>query len=399
MAEDVELERAARFAPLVRVWRDDPPADPDLWLDDADLVRYDERGTALPLSAANDSSHWPVDARNEGVRPNERSAAGLAFVPRSRAPKFVPVNAEAPSFGRLPMSAGGVAAPCFYEAESDRNGLLLTYWFFFPTSTTPANQFAQLLPVVIDAMRDGELSPAEFPPVSVAVPRNAVHRFWEWVAASSSFGARLVRSARSMGTLGTFAAAVPVQALGVESMDLISQLDPHVQDLIASLYVHEGDWEGISVRLDPVGAFQEAVYWAHGKPVADPRPERQVIEGVDRIVVEVARGSHACGRPTADGASAPPANPVQRLRAEAFAGTTGANWRTWDHLRPARLQAWYGFGGGWGRPRLPPVGSLDRRSFGSMDIWVESTGPLGPGPLKLDRNRGAASMPRTGGVA
>ncbi len=241
MPEDVDASIAARFAPLVGVWRDDLPADPDPWLREADLVRYDDAGTATTIGIAGDTDQWPADARSDGVRPNERSAAGLASVPRSRAAKLVPVGGEAASFGRLPLRGGRVDAPCFYEAEADAAGVLLTYWFFFPTSTTPANQFTQMLPVIIDAMRHGELSPTEFPPVSVEAPRNLVDRFWEWVARSSPFGKDLVRSARSIGALGTFAAVLPFRALGVDTKAFIKQLDPRVQDLIASVYVHEGD--------------------------------------------------------------------------------------------------------------------------------------------------------------
>lgn len=381
------------------MWREDPPADPDIWLNGADLVRYDETGAAATICVGTDHERWPTDSRQEGVRPHERSAAGLALVPRSRAPKLVPADTDAQSFGRMPLRGGEIDAPCFFEAESTPNGLLITYWFFFPTSTTPANQFAQMLPVVIDALRKGELSPADFPPVSIEAPRNAIDRFWERVAAGSPFGADLARAARSGGALGTFAAALPVQALGIEGMNLISQLDPHVQDLIGSTYVHEGDWEGISVRLTVSGESQGALYWAHGKAIVDPQPVHQVIDSVPRVVVDVARGSHACGRPTDQGANALLLDPARRLLAEAFAGSTGANWRTWQRLRPVRSSAWYGFGGAWGRPRLPPVGSLDRRRFGSMDIWVESTGPLGPGPLKLDRNRKAASLAMLGAAA
>jgi hypothetical protein len=183
--------------------------------------------------------------------------------------------------------------------------------------------------------------------------------------------------------------AILLQSLGVDAPLLIAQLDPVARERVLSLYVHEGDWEGVSVRLDPSGGVRDVVYWAHGKPVVDRQSMRQTIDGIDRIVVDVAMGSHACGRAREHGPGAHVLDPAARLLAEMFAGPTGTNWRTWRNLRPAGSAAWYGFGGAWGRPRLPPVGSLARRRFQAMDIWVESTGPLGPGPAKLARNHQA----------
>jgi hypothetical protein len=391
---DVDSELVARYAPLVRVWRDDPPGDPDIWLEEADLVRYDESGTPAFVCPASDRNAWPDDAVTE-VRPHETSAAGLALVPRVRAPKLVPPTARGASFGRQPVSSGEVQAPCLYEADADGETLLVTYWFFFPTSTSPANLFAQMLPAMADALHKRELSLDEFPPNSVNIPRRSIDRFWESVAARSPFVSRFVETGRKSGIFLTSGVVAAYQFLGLEAAALIAQLDPAAQERLHSLYVHEGDWEGVSVRVDQTGAVTEVVYWAHGHAIVDRSPVVENVDHVERIVAEIARASHACARPTPIETIAPRVRGAQGLLTEALPGANGAVWRTWDNLRPVRGAGWYGFGGAWGRARLPPVGSMDRRRLGGLDLWLQSTGPLGPGPTKRDRNREALALTRS----
>ena len=377
-------ELAQRFAPLVRVWSIDPPGDPDVWLADCDLLRYDQDGANTKLCAGNSFESWPSDARSVGVRPYETSPQGLAFVPRARAPKFVPKGFDTPSFSRRPFQNGAVVAPCFYDIESLGDGFLLSYWLFFPTSASPGSLMGEMLPAVLDAMNASDVSTTDFPPLVDEPKRTAIDRFWERVYSSSGFGRDLVRGARNAGMVDIFGLAAGYQLFGVDGSRLLEQLDPVERERVASLYVHEGDWEGISVELDRAGSLRKFMYWAHGKPVIDNQPVTQRVDASDRFVVEVGIGSHACGRP---GTLQPGGdNLAGRLLPEVFSGSTGTEWRTWSHIRPAASAPWYAFGGAWGRPRLPPVGLLVRHRVQSMDLWIESTGPLGPGPEKLTRN-------------
>lgn len=108
---------------------------------------------------------------------------------------------------------------------------------------------------------------------------------------------------------------------------------------------HEGDWERVSVlvrrtsrrrRFAPLsvtyhqGGQRRTVPWRAAQVSARTHPQ-----------VLLARGSHT-----------PRAGTCERC----------PKWRTWETLRDARRQPWYGFGGAWG------------------SIWRSdaTTGPLGP---------------------
>lgn len=140
----------------------------------------------------------------------------------------------------------------------------------------------------------------------------------------------------------------------------------------------EGDWERIDVliRRGPGrGRYTPVVVTSYVDGAAREHlwPDVERVAGAtsgDRThpVVFAARGSHAPylrpGRHPRrvrgdDG------RPVTAFDEASPACSDCPRWRTWDHLRPAWREPWYGFGGGWGQER------------GGSD----TTGPLGPSPF------------------
>jgi hypothetical protein len=389
---DPDLDLAQAFAPLVRVGATDPSADPAIWLGHADLVAYPETGNPATISPAVAVEAWPTDVRERLVRPHDGdSAGGYAFVPRTRAPKLLwgePATATLPD-GRSWPVGGEVRAPCFYEVEELPGAKRLTYWFFFPTSTTPANDFARMVPALIDLLRKGTLPPDAFPPMVNQVSIPARLRPWYWLESRFPLVKDVLGDpARRAGGGFTALAMVPWQLLDRDTQAFIGQLDPLEQERIASLYVHEGDWEGISVEVSTPGVLQRVIYWGHGHPVTLKASQvpTEPHQGMPRLTVLTAIGSHASMPPASGSVTASP-NVLQRLQEEVLPGDDAVVWKTWTDLRPVRAQPWYGFGGAWGRPRLAPLGTLDQRRLHQFDLWREATGPLGPSRLKLSKNR------------
>jgi hypothetical protein len=268
---DPDLDIAQAFAPLVRVGATDPSADPAIWLGHADLVAYPETGNPATIGPAVAVEAWPTDVRERLVRPHDGdSAGGYAFVPRTRAPKLLwgkPTTEPLPD-GRSWPVGGEVRAPCFYEVEELPGAKRLTYWFFFPTSTTPANDFARMVPALIDLLRKGTLPPDAFPPMVNQVSIPARPRPWYWLESRVPLVKDVLDDpARRAGGGFTALAMVPWQLLDRETQAFIGQLDPLEQERIASLYVHEGGWEGISVEVSTPGVLQRVIYWGHGHPV------------------------------------------------------------------------------------------------------------------------------------
>jgi hypothetical protein len=127
-----------------------------------------------------------------------------------------------------------------------------------------------------------------------------------------------------------------------------------------SAAAHEGDWEHISVHLDPEDQPFEIAYFAHGKAPLSLLWREAPRLGTHPVVFS-AQGSHASY----------PRAAVYRSNFDVT--RVGLLWPTWDLLVDARLQPWYGYGGAWGVPASQAV----------PDKWAsEFTGPLGPSKYK-----------------
>jgi hypothetical protein len=382
-ASDVEL--ALTHAPLVQVFADDPPGDPDVWLAGAVLSEFDESGGAREVCAATAYDQWPDSSRDIMVRPYAGDhAGGFALVPRTRHPKLLRgETTQSTGCGRRWPVGNDVSAPSFYEINREGLSVRLTYWFFYPTSSAPANDFVQMLPALLEARISGNVSDDLFPPICVVIPRNAIDRFWERVAARGGFGKQLVQSARVGGTLGTGMVVALRHALGPGAARLIKSLDPATQERIASLYVHEGDWEGITVELDGGGQPRRIAYWGHGHPIVADMTT--AIGSGNRINVLVGRCSHASFPGTSQVSNSELKSVLAaRYLEEILPGDNDATWDTRNDLRSVVDQPWYGFGGSWGTPRLAPFGLVTPRRVKSFDLWKEATGPLGPSRMKTE---------------
>lgn len=145
--------------------------------------------------------------------------------------------------------------------------------------------------------------------------------------------------------------------------------------------VHEGDWERISVLLRRGATHDDYTpvsvrYHAHdgSRDVAWSAVKRS---GTHPLVFS-ARGSHASYWRAGAYENVFEADGRRQfaVRDTAIACPDCPQWRTWDELRDAQTQPWYGFGGSWGQ-------------FGGM---AGTTGPLGPSSYKVD---GASPSPVT----
>lgn len=147
-------------------------------------------------------------------------------------------------------------------------------------------------------------------------------------------------------------------------------------------FAHEGDWERLSVLVERVGArrwrplsvrfhfHDEArdVPWSAVRLAADEEQAAAKAPVPTHPVAYVARNSHAtyarAGR--FEQRRSIGSGRIVSAFDEALACADCPQWRTWNRLRNAKVQYWYGFGGAWG------VAGVD----GSR------TGPLGPSQRK-----------------
>jgi hypothetical protein len=127
---------------------------------------------------------------------------------------------------------------------------------------------------------------------------------------------------------------------------------------------HEGDWERISVKLNRHNRATAVAYFQHkGHEV---KRWREVPRQGSHPTVFSAKGSHASYASPGKKDIGVPLNAVQD-----HAGR-GAKWKTWQHLKNARAQDWYGYGGAWGE-----VGN-----------YSDTTGPQGPSRYKPPAPKG-----------
>lgn len=160
--------------------------------------------------------------------------------------------------------------------------------------------------------------------------------------------------------------------------------EPPGPDPAMNAFVHEGDWERISVRLaklEPQDSDRylplSARYHYHDHSREIPwYAVRRVVGGTGadqggatHPVVYSAEGSHAsywrAGRYEA--VYEPGGRRLLAVHDDAIACPDCPQWHTWKLTRPVRAELWYGFGGAWGK-----VGAS-----------AATTGPLGPSPYKL----------------
>lgn len=178
---------------------------------------------------------------------------------------------------------------------------------------------------------------------------------------------------------------------------------PGPKAVVKRLGSHEGDWERLSVLLEPVGDRYSPMsvrYHFHSESRDVPwQAIRAVGDGKTKVgkknelapthpVAYVGRTSHA---------TYPRAGDYEQTRVvgghrvsavdRAIACPNCPQWRTWEALCDAQRQPWYGFGGAWGVVRSSS----------------ERSGPLGPTPRKslsfqptAEQERRARSKARTG---
>lgn len=121
---------------------------------------------------------------------------------------------------------------------------------------------------------------------------------------------------------------------------------------------HEGDWERISVKLNRQNRATAVAYYQHKGH--EEKRWRDVPKQGSHPLVFSAKGSHASyASPGAKDLGVP-------FGAVKDHAGRGAQWKTWQHLKNARAQGWYGYGGAWGE-----VGN-----------YADTTGPQGPSRYK-----------------
>lgn len=112
----------------------------------------------------------------------------------------------------------------------------------------------------------------------------------------------------------------------------------------ATILAHEGDWEHISVRLNERDEATHVFYASHaeGQELAWAEVPK---EEETHPVVYSAWGSHASNPETGVFELDCPFSDACFYD---FVESSGTGWQTWEHVRPAREEPWYGFGGAWG---------------------------------------------------
>ena len=158
---------------------------------------------------------------------------------------------------------------------------------------------------------------------------------------------------------------------------------PSLSVLPAPRYIccHEGEWEGLSIKLDPAGSPTHVFYNTHHDGILVGWDEVPKTDGTHPQAFS-ALGAHA-SYPTAD------TWPTQF--GDDVTGS-GLRWTTWESptsLVEVTDQDWYGFGGAWGGIQLlnkwfalPKLKKEleDELPFplGFLDVGSNFVGPLGP---------------------
>lgn len=328
----------------------------------------------------------------------------------------------APEPHAVPDTTYDVDAPCFYDIEAlSDGGYRITYWLFYPTSTLPQRQWERSIVLLaatggkLELTREDELPRGDdaelpdLPPEGELVLTNALlsartlddlfeselkpgekvawsspwsgifgdaahelHRYDN--VASNALAAVLTGLAMNYEIQFRLVADFFLHAFAAPIAGSAEALDAVAANVAMRRYIHEGDWEAVSVEIDPDHELRRTIFWGHGKPLVRTAEETNLLaeDGGGHVGALVAVGSHA---------TVPDVQSAEHYK-EIVGGPS--LWRTWKNLRPAPDQdLWYGFGGAWGRVRVAPAGRLRWRYLKGLDLWKETTGPLGPGPLKL----------------
>ena len=208
----------------------------------------------------------------------------------------------------------------------------LTYWLFYPGSAPP-----------LGILRAGEQLEGPRPRKCRKSSRRPTRR-----RSSRSSSARTPawherQTPAKRGSVGDVLQRLRVVSEGVRAL----LRDDNV--------LHEGDWERITVYLDendPEGALPASVaFYRHSTNTF--RPWSKVEKDSTHPVAYCAIGSHA-------------SLPSWDFGYIDVGDRDGPRWKTFEDLTHIVDEAWYGFGGAWGR-----LGKVR-----------DSTGPLGPGALE-----------------
>lgn len=245
-------------------------------------------------------------------------------------------------------------SPAYYEWTPTKDGSFITYWFCYAGSALPRKiaEVAGYLPGGRRSTRRG---------------RGVNEEEFDFLAALASAHPDLYREATRAQRPGATRRGWtdPIEDAARFLNDVITDKAPALWDARDNPHhlCHQGDWEGVSLELDPTDSLGEAVSmvtFQHGKatPVRD-------VEWVDgRACVYSARGSHAT-------LGSPPA----RWTGSGDTCTAGQTWKTWEKpgVLNAEEQAWYGFGGAWGA-----AGNCgDLTGPLGPSLWKRPTGALG----------------------
>jgi len=218
--------------------------------------------------------------------------------------------------------------PVYYEYEPDH--ARITYWFCYGGSTAPLR--------LVSLHEDFGLAMAAAAPALRSLDPTAV-----LAAAQRAYPSAIEKRGRPSISLELNLDGAVAAWRALQRPVALLLPGPEFP------FMHEGDWERITVYLGAGGEAVGAAYYQHHG--AQPLKWRELELAEGRPVVYSAQGSHASLPHTKDLLDA--------------ADAKGRVWRTWENLEDVH-QSWFGFGGGWGR--LGPI--------------ADATGPLGPSRWK-----------------
>lgn len=209
----------------------------------------------------------------------------------------------------------------------------------------------------------------------------AAHVFWSFNAASDLAAIHPLWSILDRGLPAEPSADIRTE-LGVPVPDAHAAASRAVHLAENVRYVHQGDWEGITVvtwNEIPMWVF----YRAHHD--ADPIPYAHACVAGARWgdVVGDQPTPIVLSAPLSHASYPPDANPqIDRLPQPSSAAVAQVD------LLPAFAAPWYGYAGAWGSSRLPASWDHDV----GVNPADELTGPLGPSIVRITRELSTVSM-------